>query len=279
MPETILFVFAGRKPNLELQLPLVERILADNPDTVFHVWNLTRTRQDNEFVRGIEGDRITVLNDFATVNPWRGFNRVYQHYSDPEFQGDVFVKIDDDVVFLEADRFADFVEAIPAQGFLSGKVINNGACTATEPELWDLFESLGIPLLNVHQSADYAELAHRWFFDNWRTVIDQPAIVTPTDDWLSINVVGYTWEQGRQLAAQVGEPSPPHIAGRDFPPTRRGPAILGDEGCVNLYPRFIHEGFTAAHLYFGPQAKQMQTGLLAELRKHYADIGREYLCR
>ena len=49
---------------------------------------------------------------------------------------------------------------------------------------------------------------------------------------------------------------------------------------MNLFDRVIHEGFVAGHLYFGPQARQMDDSLLSELRKQYAVIGREYLqCR
>lgn len=274
---TVLFVFAGRKPNLDLQLPLVRRILAENRDTQFHVWNLTKTPEDDTFVRSIRGERIRVLNDFCGPNPWARFNDVYKHYTADRYRNTRFVKIDDDVVFLETRRFKAFVDAIAPGRFLSAKVINNGACTPTEPELWSLFQTMGIDLLDVHLFPEYAELCHRWFFDNWRQVINHDPALTETQDWLSINVIGYTWETGCELARRVGNPSPRHIAGREFLPSRRGPARLGDEGAVNLFPRVIHEGFTAGHLYFGPQAKQMDESLLSELRKQYADIGRQYL--
>ena len=77
----ILFVFAGRKQNMELQLPLVRRIITEHPNVQYHVWNLSRNDDDNHYLRAIEGERITVLNDYFGIAPWLGFNAIYRHYA------------------------------------------------------------------------------------------------------------------------------------------------------------------------------------------------------
>src|SRR3981189_298015 len=132
----ILFVFAGRKQNMELQLPLVRRIITEHPNVQYHVWNLSRNDDDNHYLRAIEGERITVLNAYFGTAPWLVFNAVYPHYAhNPKYRDHLFVKVDDDVVFIETGRFGEFVDAVngnraslaPPQG------ANHGVGPPTEP--------------------------------------------------------------------------------------------------------------------------------------------------
>ncbi|MCX8559788.1 hypothetical protein OS122_02595 [Mycolicibacterium mucogenicum] len=276
MPDTIMFVFAGRRPNMELQMPYLRRILDENPETQLHIWDLSRTPEDHQYIAGITGDRITIKDQFYDgAQPWRHFNQVWRHYAERQYQNHLFVKIDDDVVFLETEAFSSFIDAVHTNRgtVVSAKVINNGACTYTEPELWFAYQALGIPLLDVHQSAEYADLSHRWFFDNWIDTINHKPLLAPTEDWLSINLIGFDWRTCAEIAIRLDRPSPAEIAGRHFTPINR----VGDEGSVNMLPRLIHEGFVAAHLTFGPQEKAMTSGQLAEYRKMYADIAEQYL--
>lgn len=274
----IAFVFAGRKGNMELQLPMMRRILADHPNVEYHVWNLTQCPADDEYVRNdISGDRITVFSQlWADELPWRTFNDVYRHYASSQFQDCLFVKLDDDVVFVETDRFGDFVEAIDSHrgAVVSAKVVNNGACTRTEPGLWDGYEALDIPLLDVHLSAEYADMAHNYFLEHANDMVGQPLEVIGTDDWLSINLIGYDWNTGRRIASLVGKPTAPQtISGRSYEEVFR----IGDEGTVNLLPRFVVQGFTACHLYFGPQRRLWTDDHIDELRGRYAAAVANYL--
>ena len=275
----IFFVFGGRQPNLEVALPFYQRILDENPDVEFHLWDLARDPQDHEYMRSLPTmDRFLVNSVFYQGNgrATNGQNKVWRHYTQQGFQDCIFVKADDDVLFYETDQFASFVEAAQdnPDRVISALTINNGASTRLIPDIWAGFESLDIPLLDVHLSTEYAELSHRWFFQNWQTITDHSPILTPTEDWLSINCIAYTWATGKKISARIGSRAPRHIAGRDFDPYR---SKVGDEGSVNILPRLIHQGFVAGHLNFGPQIKQMDAGLLDELRKLYADVARQYL--
>lgn len=253
---------------MELQLPLVERILAENPGVEYHVWNLARTADDGAFVRSLAGERITVINDMYGDSSWSRFDDVYRHYSTSKWSECLFVKLDDDVVFIETDRFPHFIDAVESHPgtVVSANVVNNGACTATIPGLWDRFCELGIPLLDVHRSSAYATACHEYFLGNWRSIVGRPVIALPTREWLSINMIGFDWAALGQIAAQVGTLTPPEIAGRHF-----GQTLLGDEGMVNLLPRVIVDGFTAAHLSFGPQ--RIDDAKLESWRRGYARIG------
>lgn len=255
-----------------MQLPLVERVLATNPGVEYHVWNLARNADDCAYVRSLSGERIEVIDGLYGDSSWQRFDDVYRHYSKSEYSEHLFVKIDDDVVFFEADRFSSFVETVRSGSVVSAHVVNNGACTVVDRELWKLYAALDIPLLDVHLSGDYARVCHDHFLRNWSTMVGRPVTVIPTRQWLSINLIGVDWATMCQIATRVGTMTPPEIAGRHF-----GQTLLGDEGMVNTLPRLIVQGFTAAHLSFGPQVSQIDAETWALWRRRYGDLGREYL--
>lgn len=271
-----MFVFGGRRANMELQLPFIHRILAENPDAEYHLWNLARDPDDAEWIKDADDNhpRIHVMNQFVGQGPV--FDEVFRHYTAREFKGCRFVKLDDDVVFIETQRFADFVSAIGDNpgAVISGKVINNGACTPTEPMIMERFHALKIRLLDVHLHASYAVMSHDYLASHFYNLVGQKWKLIKTEDWLSINFIGYDWAMGVRIADLLGTPAPRNVAGRKYNPGRHK---LGDEGVVNTLPRIIVQGMLIGHLYFGPQAKHMSDDLLNDLRGVYAIIGKEYL--
>jgi hypothetical protein len=273
MKPVILYSFWGRRGNIELQLPLIQRILAEHPEVQFHAWNLARQHIDYFYIKTIAGDRITVHNQFFRTRPHRsGYNMVYEHYTHASYQNAIFVKIDDDVIFLETDKFSEYIAAIQdnPNTVISAQVINNGACARMQP-IWREFEATGDRLLDWHLHRRTAELAHGCFFEHWHEMLNDSPELIPTEDWLSINCIGYTYEMGKIISARLGTPSPRFISGRTFGPRDR----VGDEGAVNISPRAIYTGFTCAHLSFGPQ--NLTVDQVNQWRELYGRIGTEYL--
>lgn len=272
-PRVVLFVFAGRRPNMELQLPLIRRILEENPNVEYDIWDLARTPGDSRYLRTIKGERMTVRTEFAKAT--LGYDHVYRYYAKPAYKGSVFVKLDDDIVFLQTDAFRRFVQAVETtpDAVISANVINNGACTRIDSELFSQFETLGIPLLEVHKSQEYAALSHQYFFDHYRDLLQTPAELVTARDWLSINTIGYSWDIACRIARKVGSvcgtsANPKQVAGRAL-------TTLGDEGVVNTLPRRVMRGFLACHLTFGPQ--KLTPAQLRPWRKRYAEITKEML--
>src|SRR6202008_4125622 len=109
------------------------------------------------------------------------------YYAQLQFKDTLFVKIDDDIVFLETARFGKFVEAIDRHrgGPIVANIINNGACTPVNPGIWKGFQDLNMPLLDVHIGREFPEMAHGYFFDHHDEVLNQPIELVPTEDWLS----------------------------------------------------------------------------------------------
>lgn len=285
-PPVILFVFAGRRPNLELQLPLVRRILEENPNVEYHVWNFARNDSDREFVKSIEGERITVWNGtdagFASPAPTgdghqfgaNQHNAAYVHYSQPEFKDHLFIKVDDDIIFLETARFGKFVETIDTHRgcALIANIINNGASTPVTPGIWKGFQKLRRPLLDIHLSGKFADMVHTYMFEHRDEILNQPLELIPTEDWTSINAVGYDHPTLCHVLKKIGTPQPTYLAGR---PMHGWGLCFGDEGVFQTLPRIIVKGFTAAHLTFGPQNPTKTQ--LDHWYSGYRQLGEDYL--
>lgn len=272
-PPVILFEFAGRRGNLELQLPLFRHILDCNPQVEIHIWNLARDQRDADYLHQIDQPGIEVFHQFAGPRAVHRLSRVWRYYTQAEYRDHLFVKVDDDVVFLQADRFAHFLAAVEGvkNGIVSALTVNNGASTPLLPELWRQFQTLNIPLLDVHMSNAFAEMAHDFMAEHWRELVAAAPAPIPTEDWLSINCIGMNWSTLAELTFRIGHLSPEVIAGRHWHRHQR----IGDEGAANLKPRYIMAGFVAAHLGFGPQKITHQQE--DRWRRRYRQINAEYL--
>lgn len=267
----VLFSFWGRRACVRTQLPLLRRILRDNPDWIFEGWNLARNPLDAEYLRSL-ADEFTIREDFYQHHD--GWNAVWRYYAQGS-DDTVYIKFDDDVAFMETDRIAELVKAAREHpgSIISAQVVNNGAAMLTLPGVCDEFIKLGIPVLDVHLSNRFAELSHEYFFENWRNIVDQNVELIPSETWLSINFVALDHRALRYVSELVGKPSPAQIADRSWGPG----SVCGDEGAANLLDRYVLQGVSVGHISFGPQE------LTAEQWGHfltmYESIGSQYLNR
>lgn len=283
MKKTIMFCFGGRRANLELQLPFIYRILDEHPEVEYHLWNTAKDPADDQFIRTLSArsgfrERFLAISDFHGMPVGKAWNEIYRYYAKDQegHRESQFVKLDDDIVFIETDRFGYFLDEIDGWpgAILSAKVVNNGACGRHFPPIDQGFRQMRIRLLDVHLNPKYAELCHTLFLTNPSDFTVEPPKAIETVDWLSINCIGYSYETAQAIAEMLETPSPRVIAGRPFPKPN---ALLGDEGLVNLFPRVILQGFTVSHLTFGPQERKLRAQRWTELREEYAQVGKEYL--
>ena len=121
-------------------------------------------------------------------------------------------------------------------------------------------------------SRQFCEFVHTYFFDHHDEILDAPVELIPTEDWTSINAVGYDWKTLRKVRNTIGTPQPAYLAGR---PMRGWGRVFGDEGVFQTMPRIIVKGFTAAHLTFGPQDPTQEQ--LDAWREQYRLLGEKYL--
>lgn len=263
---------------MELQLPFVRRILAQHPEVEYHIWDLAHNELDHQWLQAVSGERITVYGDFYDDAPWRWMDDIYRFYTDDRFTDCRFVKIDEDVVFLQDNTFGDFISAIDDNPgtVISAKVINNGAGTRLIPALFRKYRD---ELARVSLNLDYADTCHSYMFENFRELTCESRELVTIRDWLSINLIGYSYETGCVIAKQIGyfTPSGAYDEVCNVPPEVDQDGLLGDEGVVNLFPRLMLQGFLACHLYFHPQRNQMSDAHIANLQDRYAEVGR--ICR
>lgn len=271
-----MFCFGGRRANLELQLPFIHRILQTHPGVEYHLWNTAKDPADAEYIRTLRhpSRNFHTIESFADLPMGQAWNNIYRHYAQARFKNNRFVKMDDDVVFIQTDRWNHFIDAIDANphAVVSANVINNGACMTLDNNLQRPFQQMRMQQLNVHLYPEFAKMSHEYFLENWKERLAQPAAWVSMKDWLSINFIGYDHAMARQFASLLETPHPRVVAGRHF----RGRDRLGDEGMVNTLPRIVVGGFTVAHLTFGPQERK-DPALFDGLRQRYAQLNKEYL--
>jgi hypothetical protein len=294
----ILFIFAGREANLEVQRPYLDRILEENPFAELHLWDLTRTPEDAAYLDSREhahGGRVQVIRGLHTGHPipcrypngrerrrgappclcmihkppYEEPYRIYARSANPD--DTIYVKIDDDVLFLETARFRDFLDVLTKDPtrVVSANVANNAVCAKYERALIQKFTpSCGDPTLRendqdwwaLHTSRHFARECHDWFINNWDVVYDKTPFRTRKGEAISINCIGFTQATMKRLAASfVASPR------------------LGDEGAVDVMLPWIVPTFHAAHLSFGPQEKAMGEAELQDYRDQYAAVAKEYL--
>ena len=105
-------------------------------------------------------------------HPW---NPVYHHYAAlaDDYAGTVFLKCDDDIVYLDVERLADFIRfrrQRPDYFLVSANVVNNGVCAHVQQRLGMLSKELGTLEMppgghrgSLWESGVKAEALHRCF--------------------------------------------------------------------------------------------------------------------
>lgn len=282
----VFVVFAGRQANLELQRPFIDRLLDAYPGSEYHLWDLTRTPEDGEYVRAQASERVIVHTHLHTGHPIKCvrsprcqcmihrplFNEPYRWYAGRDEYADVvFVKLDDDVIYLETDRFGDMLTPLVEHpgAVVSANVVNNVVCAKYNPDLVALAQerlSVGDPTDRaadegwwwLHTDPQFARLSHEWMLagpprmEGWTR--PRPG------ERVSINCIAFTHPTMKRIVSAIGR-------------ERK----LGDEGAIDRFLPRLALGVRAAHLTFGPQDKDMSLAELDDLRARYAALGKEYL--
>lgn len=299
MTKLILFEFAGREENLVAQRPHVERLLEMYPEAEFHLWDLTRRRSDQAYIAGwaASHERIVFMGQFHPGHPVRclypngaqrrrglppcqcmthkpPYEKPWRYYSDAIAKGwyspdTVFVKFDDDVIWMDTERFpemVEFLETHPDQ-IASANVTNNAVCAKYEPgfreSLIEEFD-LGDPTdpaydrdwWALHIDPIFAWLAHHWLTDHIDNVGQdgREPFKTREGEAISINFVAMKAPLLQHVATLMD--------GR-----------YGDEGAVDTTLPWIVPNFRAAHLTFGPQERGLEHHM-DQIRQRYMKHGK-----
>ena len=150
--------------------------------------------------------RIRLIN--TGLKSQEGFRFAYAHYSNAVFHDACFLKLDDDIVYCDIDRFASFMQDLEAGDELkisSANIINNGVCAHYQArsgffagESFDFeYPQDGVGG-SLWSSAELCERLHWYFLRNREQILSiasrQPALTElPRVDRYSINFVGFRY--------------------------------------------------------------------------------------
>ena len=149
-----------------------------------HLWDYTRKESDSLWIDGLESDKIRVFKpdrtkiDFncnGTMYKVENFSLVWKEYLDEKYTDASFLKLDDDIVYLDVnslDEIFNFVENNDTL-WTTPIVVNNSITlnTTNFMEATHIGDSV-IDILNDHKCA---ELMHELFVsNNMRSTIFTP---------------------------------------------------------------------------------------------------------
>ncbi|WP_264812356.1 DUF6250 domain-containing protein [Acetobacter oeni] len=209
------------------------------------------------YVRGGFGHSLEMLNtppgikrfigDIGLSAPYfQSFNYYADRYS--TYRDDVFLKCDDDIVYLDTEHFSGYVDAIrnnPQYFLISANVVNNGICAYLQQKGGSLPESVGVfesPPGGLYgslwESGYKASKLHEYFVEQRARIFNLEKEVVEWDARIFINFVGWRGENLRYMNIPQGD----------------------DEGMISVQiPKYlnkkiaVYSKFMVGHLSFFPQ--------------------------
>jgi len=108
--KTVLFVFAGRKDRMTILTTYLKELLAKELVDYIHIWNFARNENDFKWVKSLQDTQNQIVvftpgtfSDLAE-NPQILYREAYQFYSNPFFYNSLFIKCDDDIVYIDTSE-------------------------------------------------------------------------------------------------------------------------------------------------------------------------------
>jgi hypothetical protein len=186
MNKVIFFCPAGREPVLSIQVKYIQKLLDLDIVHEYHIWNFAWTPSDSNYV-----DSLSNLHPKIKIkqSPFVGGERgndvaskqfaymFYDFYKYDEYKDYVFIKIDDDIVFIDTNSFEKFIDfRLNSTAFLcSANVINNDQ--------------------GVFYYKNGFEIIHNDFINNYQSILEKNsnkhACYYPLEERLSINFISF----------------------------------------------------------------------------------------
>jgi hypothetical protein len=263
-----LTIFAGRQKFLSVLTAYLDVLLERKLVSEVHVWDFVRDPSDRAYVHSLcekDGYRLMVPErKETTTHYWQPY---YKYYAEcPAIHDDdVILKCDDDIVYLDVDRFGYFLEQVRGDSIYFPNVYNNdvGGYWQNEYGVHDIIKKMPmrrgkpmtmqrsrgstVPLTGTSSSAWFksgmvATAVHRFFLENVERCRIDTTDIKDWDSRFSINFFGATMAYFRRCIALY-----PNC---DFDDE----SSFSADSCVRLgTTNKIILGFSVVHYGFGPQ--------------------------
>lgn len=135
---------------------------------------------------------------------WKNY---YNHYNDKQFENDIIIKCDDDIVFIDVNKLPSFIDFVKNNDYdlVFANTINNGVCAYIQQKD-NLIPKSVIDLTRdvcggrLWASGKYAERLHNYFINNYKTFLERTTSrVIPINVRLSINFFGFKGKNWHKL--------------------------------------------------------------------------------
>lgn len=133
----------------------------------------------------------------------KNWNNYYNYYNNRQFENDIIIKCDDDIVFIDLYKLPKFIDFVKNNEYdlVFANTINNGVSAYFQQnkynlipkELMDLEYPNGGLCGSLWESGTKAEMLHNYFIENYKKFINYEYNneIIPIDTRFSINFFGY----------------------------------------------------------------------------------------
>lgn len=222
---------------MEIQRTYLVDLVNRISELEIHLWNFSRQDSDNRYLQQLAATlpRTRIFNEYyegsnfkthctktigklcncirCRVGKW---SEPYKYYANnPEHEETIYIKIDDDIVFVDTDRFPKFLEIAREKkgSIISANVINNGICALINPPLEQFGLQKGCPPNSgfdkwwmLCTSADFFRACHRYFFEHRLTLTrEELKMFRIPRTQFSINTLAFGHDVMRCIANHLGK--------------------------------------------------------------------------
>jgi len=248
---------SGRRKYLEILLPYLQRCTVIDE---IRLWINTKNNDDLDWI-SLQKDVILVNPPNDNLNSC-GVARFYQTTCE---ENTVYIKIDDDIVFVEDGAIAELVGyrvRNPEPLIVLPNVVNDHIATKKRAEYLETLAQKGNKVANeILNRGNGAEKWHEILLDCWANdALDSLRFPSTRvlDDYCVINVIAYFGHDMAQLGPDIfkGDRNDEHLLGDYLP------KIMGRHNLVVGGKLFAH------YAYMGPQRAELdKTNILQQYRQ------------
>ena len=116
--------------------------------------------------------------DTCQKKPWHNY---YNYYTKEEYEKDIIIKCDDDIVFLDIEKFQSYIEFVQANDYdlVFPNIINNGVAAFFQQDMFHLIPQSLLTLEypndglegSLWENGKKAEVLHEYFVNNLSTFL------------------------------------------------------------------------------------------------------------
>lgn len=164
MKKKVIFgIFAGRQKYLSILKVYLDILLDKNVIDEVHIWDYIKHNKDRLYVQHLvdENGKYSLKIPLKNLRSWDGF---YNYYYDHINENDILIKCDDDIVYIDTNKFETFVNSITEDYFYFPNIVNNDVLAYFQQQnnIHNLFD-YNIPDINDRQY----NYSNKWPLTNW----------------------------------------------------------------------------------------------------------------